>query len=633
MSASFDGYPEWARTLAHGIRARLGNTFLLHGNTHDVVAVPSAGAAAKLSDFVPLTSFLAEWIFGQREVVIEYQRANGAAFHTRESHKYFSEAVAVVDAVHGTDFANSLPRDPAVFFSLLDSFLKQVVNRKEPLGVAVIFPYVETLIPESAGEVEPGRSRGSGVSAEVGDRSGAARVQRDVRPGDGEPGRHQLADRAIAADGGDQVDRPDEGERLQFLQAVRDADWFAKKSDVPPARLAQLTSGLNRIQLRQILSSVDEHDARLDATSLRNQKKAVIEAECFGLLEYVETRFSLEMVSGHEGVKQRLRRAAQAIAAGRLRGVPMGYLIAGPVGSAKTFLVNCFTGEIGFPCVKFLNFRSQWQGVTEGNLEKILKLLQAMWPVGVIIDEADAFLGDRNQQGDSGTSNRVFAQFVSFMGNTEYRGKIVWFLITSRPDLLPVDVKRQGRAEKHWRTLSGDGRRARGAVPHHAREERVQDTGAVDRRRSSDKPQGRSGADIEAILARAVLASDAGPATADAGNNPCPPRRCGTRSTTSSRRPVRSNASCRSWWPSRNARPGRSCPSATARWNARRSCRASTSCARCSILDTLRRIRDHTSHSGRMSWREVPCSIPCGKPCASRRLRRATIPRCRRSTS
>ena len=117
------------------------------------------------------------------------------------------------------------------------------------------------------------------------------------------------------------------------------------------------------------------------------------------------------MVSGHEGVKARLRRAAQAILAGRLQGVPMGYLIAGPVGSAKTFLVNCFTGEIGFPCVKFLNFRSQWQGVTEGNLEKILKVLHAMWPVGVIIDEADAFLGDRNQEGDSGTSNRVFARW------------------------------------------------------------------------------------------------------------------------------------------------------------------------------------------------------------------------------
>ena len=66
-----------------------------------------------------------------------------------------------------------------------------------------------------------------------------------------------------------------------------------------------------------------------------------------------------------------------------------------------------------------------------------------------MIDEADAFLGDRNQDGDSGTSNRVFAQITSFMGNTEYRGKIIWFLITCRPDLLPIDIKRQGRAEEH----------------------------------------------------------------------------------------------------------------------------------------------------------------------------------------
>ena len=48
MSTTFDDYPRWARTLAHGIRARLGNTFVLHGNTHDLVPVPKpAGEAAR----------------------------------------------------------------------------------------------------------------------------------------------------------------------------------------------------------------------------------------------------------------------------------------------------------------------------------------------------------------------------------------------------------------------------------------------------------------------------------------------------------------------------------------------------------------------------------------------------------
>jgi len=508
VTTPFGHYPRWAQTLAHGIRARLGNTFILHGNTHDVVPLPPTDPGAPRG-FVPLTTFLADWMFGQRDVVIEYQRANGATFHTRESHKHFTDAVAVVDAVHGTDLARSLPRDPAVLFSLLDSFLKQVTHREQPLGVAVILPYVETLIPESSGE----------SSAE--DRAVRVFIQKWAT----DPAllsanvtfvllTENLADISSRIVRSPQtveveVDRPDEAERLAFVEAIRPAEWFTTKSDLPAARLAQLTSGLTRIQLRQILSSVDERGSRLDANLLREQKKAVIEAECFGLLEYVESRFSLDMVSGHEGVKQRLRRAAQAIMAGRLRGVPMGYLIAGPVGSAKTFTVNCFTGELGFPCVQFLNFRSQWQGVTEGNLEKILKLLRSMWPVGVIIDEADAFLGDRNQQGDSGTSNRVFAQLSTFMGNTAYRGKIVWFLITSRPDLLPVDLKRQGRAEEHLALFYPETAEEHDALFRIM----LKKTGITTTVQSIAEviadPAGLSGADIEAILARALLASDA----------------------------------------------------------------------------------------------------------------------------
>jgi AAA+ superfamily predicted ATPase len=510
LSASFDHYPRWARTLAHGIRARLGNTFLLHGNTHDLVPVPKPpDAPPQSSDFVPLARFLADWIFGQRDIVIEYQRANGAIFHTRESHQHFTEAVAVIDAVHGTDLARSLPREPAVFLSLLDSFLKQVLVRQPPLGVAVIFPYVETLVPESSGE----------ASAE--DRA----VRVFLQKWSTEPAllaanvtfvlvTENLAEISTRLVRSPQtveveVERPDEGERLRFVNAIRDDEWFRAKADLPAARFAQLTSGLTRIQLRQILSSVDEHGGRLDPAALRLQKKAVIEAECYGLLEYVESRFSLDMVAGQDGVKERLRRASQAILAGRLRGVPMGYLIAGPVGSAKTFLVNCFTGEIGFPCVKFLNFRSQWQGVTEGNLEKILKLLQAMWPVGVIIDEADAFLGDRNQQGDSGTSNRVFAQMASFMGNTEYRGKIVWFLITSRPDLLPVDLKRQGRAEEHLGLFYPESTEEYEALFRIMLKKSGLRTNATSITEVTDDPAGLSGADIEAILARALLATDA----------------------------------------------------------------------------------------------------------------------------
>jgi SpoVK/Ycf46/Vps4 family AAA+-type ATPase len=397
------------------------------------------------------------------------------------------------------------------FCALLDSFLKQAMHRRPPLGVAIVLPYAETLVPESAGD----------ASAE--DRAVRVYIQKWAT----DPGllaanvtfvlvTENLADVAARLIRSPQtveieVDRPDEAARREFIDAVRDGEWFKQKSDVTPERLAQVTSGLTRVQLRQILSSIDEFGTRLDARALREHKKSVIEAECYGLLEYVESRFDLDMVAGHDGVKARLRRASRAILDGRLQGVPMGYLIAGPVGSAKTFLVNCFTGEIGFPCVKFMNFRSQWQGVTEGNLEKILAVLHAMWPVGVIIDEADAFLGDRNQEGDSGTSNRVFAQLSTFMSNTEYRGKIVWFLITSRPDLLPVDLKRQGRAEEHLALFYPQ------TIDEHEALFRIMlkksglQTPATSILQVTDNPDGLSGADVEAILARALLVADDGP--------------------------------------------------------------------------------------------------------------------------
>jgi hypothetical protein len=96
------------------------------------------------------------------------------------------------------------------------------------------------------------------------------------------------------------------------------------------------------------------------------------------------------------------------------------------------------------------------------------------------------------------------------MGNTEYRGKIVWFLITSRPDLLPVDVKRQGRAEEHLALFYPETENEYEALFRIMLKKSGLQTPVQSIKEVLDKPHGLSGADIEAILARAVLASDAG---------------------------------------------------------------------------------------------------------------------------
>jgi hypothetical protein len=126
----------------------------------------------------------------------------------------------------------------------------------------------------------------------------------------------------------------------------------------------------------------------------------------------------------------------------------MGYLLCGPVGTGKTFMVECLAGEAAVPVVKLKNFRDKWVGSTEGNLETIFRLLHALGRCYVFVDEADQALGRRDSgSGDSNVSGRIYSMIAEEMGSGANRGRIVWVLASSRPDLIEVDFKRPGRVD------------------------------------------------------------------------------------------------------------------------------------------------------------------------------------------
>jgi hypothetical protein len=126
----------------------------------------------------------------------------------------------------------------------------------------------------------------------------------------------------------------------------------------------------------------------------------------------------------------------------------MGYLLCGPVGTGKTFLVECLAGEAGVPVLKLKNFRDKWIGSSEANLEKIFSLIHALGRCIVFVDEADQTLGRRDSGiSDSGLSGRLYSMIAQEMANTDNRGNIVWVLGSSRPDLIEVDLKRPGRID------------------------------------------------------------------------------------------------------------------------------------------------------------------------------------------
>ncbi|REG32147.1 SpoVK/Ycf46/Vps4 family AAA+-type ATPase [Archangium gephyra] len=439
------GLPVWAQKLAQKYYTKTVSTFLLYGAVRDLQPTTQEDGSRS---FGTLRTFLSEELFGGRDHVIFYDRSSGIRSASPETQKDFQRTMAGYDALYGTDYAKSLPRDPARALQILENFLRMRLS--EGKSLALIIDFAETLVP--GGEM-------SHLSAE--DRFVLATLEKwahDPQFLGGDASVVLLAENL--ADVSQRLSRnpyvaaielplPTEEERLEYVRYKLEGKKLAAVSDVPLAGLAKMTAGLSRINLDRVLTEALERDVRITTDLLKEKKKELIQAECHGLLEFIEPVHTLDAVAGHGKAKDMLRHAANALKKGRIEVMPMGYLVSGPVGTGKTFMVSCFAGEIGIPVVKFLNFRSQWQGVTESNLEKIFNLLKALWPVAVMVDEADTFLGNRDSGGDSGTSSRIFGSIASFMGNTVYRGKIVWFLLTARPDLLPIDLKRQGRAEEH----------------------------------------------------------------------------------------------------------------------------------------------------------------------------------------
>jgi SpoVK/Ycf46/Vps4 family AAA+-type ATPase len=226
-------------------------------------------------------------------------------------------------------------------------------------------------------------------------------------------------------------------------------------------KLAALTSNLNREEVKELVAptaTMPAPDASLPSPIelarketdrlIAKRKREILERECFGLVEFVEPAHGFEVVGGMDEVKKDLMVIAESIREGRISRVPMGILFTGPMGTGKTFVAEAFAKECGLTTIKLKNFRSKWVGATEGNLEKILNVIRAIGQVVVIIDEGDRAFGNTDGEGDGGTSSRVMARIKEFMSDTSNRGRILFLVMTNRPDKLDVDLKRAGRLDR-----------------------------------------------------------------------------------------------------------------------------------------------------------------------------------------
>lgn len=509
-------HPEWAREFARQFEAGTSCLFVLHGNVHDLTRQTGADPTV----YGGVAEFLATQLFGKWDIVLRHDLSRGLRPFAGADPNRLRRMIGLLSERLGEP--KTWPRDPDAILELLDRFIERQLMEEDPerrLSVGVIFDYAQFLLP-AAESTRLSGPLGSRLARLLSWSQNPYIKRNNIAFCLLTDQLNELNDRLV---GGSyvatlNVPMPGAKERRDF------AGWFDARDGQPgnltefaPDQLADLTSGLSLASLERLLTLAERSNSRLDAAGLKTLKKSLIERQASGLVEFVEPNTTLDDFVGNDGVKRRLTEDAAILARGRLDAAPMGYLVCGPVGTGKTYLAQCFAGSVGVPCVTLRNFRSKYVGETEGNLERLLTVLRAMGPVVIVIDEADAALGTREAGGDSGTSSRVFSMIAAQMGDTRYRGRLIWMLLTSRPDLLPIDLKRQGRAEVHLPLFSprdDDEARNMFAVMAAKNKFRLDPDGIP--RGVADR--GLSGADIESIVLtakRLALADGRDQATTD----------------------------------------------------------------------------------------------------------------------
>ena len=445
-------WPNWVTRFEETYLAGGSSMFVLHGNVGDMVASAENGAAA----FEPLPDFLATRLFGKYDLVLHYDLGRGLRAYAGGDGQRLTRMNATLLKILGGSLETIT--EPGQAFRVLDRLISLLLVADDAASrkVAVLIDYVDFIC---AAEDRPTPHLATLLNWA---RSPVIRSVNLV---------FVLMTESLARLNQSLVLSPYTEEIGVELPTVEERKLFVT-SQYPALvndseRLAKMSAGLTltnfdamlrlatRADAGKVVSDPIKDDASKSSASdistakLAAIKKNLMEAQLPGLIEFIQPKYDLSMVAGHSAAKDRLVNDAKLVREGKYDAVPMGYLICGPVGVGKTFMAQCYAGTVGIPCITILNFRSKYVGETEANLERILFVVRELGPVAVIVDEADAAVGDRTASGDSGTSARVFAQLASQMGNTQYRGKIIWFLLTCRPDLLPIDLKRQGRCEEH----------------------------------------------------------------------------------------------------------------------------------------------------------------------------------------
>merc|ERR1712157_196175 len=248
-----------------------------------------------------------------------------------------------------------------------------------------------------------------------------------------------------------QFQLPNQAEIIQELTRLIDSLNIKINSELFE-NLTQTCQGLSLERIRRVLSKIIATHKTIDKNSisiLLSEKKQIISQT--EILEYWSAPDKIGNIGGVEILKDWLKKRKTSFsiqAANYGLPTPRGLLLVGIQGTGKSLTAKAIANEWQLPLLK-LDVGKLFGGIvgeSESRLRQMIEVAETISPCILWIDEIDKAFSNNTSTGDSGTSNRVLATFISWLSE---KTKPVFVVATANNvDLLPLEIIRKGRFDE-----------------------------------------------------------------------------------------------------------------------------------------------------------------------------------------
>jgi SpoVK/Ycf46/Vps4 family AAA+-type ATPase len=246
---------------------------------------------------------------------------------------------------------------------------------------------------------------------------------------------------------------PDEADLENIFQSVLKAFPKVKNSlsEEQTNLLLRGALGLTGDEAKLIFQKilVGRQELNEDALNMVYSEKARI-VRRDGLLEFIETRYSLDDIGGLENLKEWLKDRANFFSEEAQKAglsMPKGLLMTGVSGCGKSLCTQAIAAAWGLPIYR-LDINRVYGGALgapEEGFRRAIQQIESVAPAILWLEEIEKSVAGY-EQGDKGVTARIFSSFLTWL--QEHRSPVFVAATANEINRLPPELLRKGRFDE-----------------------------------------------------------------------------------------------------------------------------------------------------------------------------------------